>query len=209
MSEWESQPRQEMLKCKVRRKKAGLIANDYHAFYREEGMLEDLRQVLEVGTEPEYLNRDLRYFNFKWLAAEVQFQVVVVDPPWRIRGGQQNDSQFMFNNSKFSLEYNTMANADVEAMPLQELGADLVFMWILNTMTKESMAILNRWGYEVRDQLVWVKLKDGKVFLTHGYYFMHSYEICLVGARPGLRLDALKVGNLIFAEVAAKSQKPV
>lgn len=33
-----------------------------------------------------------------------------MDPPWRIKGGQQNDSQFMFSNCKFTLEYNTMSN---------------------------------------------------------------------------------------------------
>lgn len=35
---------------------------------------------------------------------------MIIDPPWRIKGAQQNDSQFMFSNCKFSLEYNTMAN---------------------------------------------------------------------------------------------------
>lgn len=37
------------------------------------------------------------------------------------------------------------------------------------------------WGYELVEELVWVKLKDEKINLTHGYYFMHSYEVCLVG----------------------------
>jgi mRNA (2'-O-methyladenosine-N6-)-methyltransferase len=43
--------------------------------------------------------------------------------------------------------------------------------------------ILNAWGYEVVDQIIWVKLKDGKVNMTHGFYFMHSFEICLVGRK--------------------------
>jgi N6-adenosine-specific RNA methylase IME4 len=88
------------------------------------------------------------------------------------------------------------------------LGADLIFLWVLNTMSKESMQILNRWGYEVRDQLTWVKLKEGEISLTHGFYFMHSYEVCLVGARPGVHYKAPLANNLLFSEVGKKSQKP-
>ena len=43
--------------------------------------------------------------------------------------------------------------------------------------------ILNFWGYKVVDHIIWVKLKDDKVNMTHGYYFMHSFEICLVGIK--------------------------
>jgi N6-adenosine-specific RNA methylase IME4 len=63
---------------------------------------------------------------------------------------------------------------------------------------------------------VWVKLKDEKINLTHGYYFMHSYEVCLVGYKCKKDKDPsekLKVRqgiswNAIFAEVREKSQKP-
>ena len=41
--------------------------------------------------------------------------------------------------------------------------------------------MMSKWGYEVVDQLIWVKLKDNKMYLQHGYYFMNSFEICLVG----------------------------
>jgi mRNA (2'-O-methyladenosine-N6-)-methyltransferase len=54
-----------------------------------------------------------------------------------------------------------------------------------------------------------VKLKDEKISLTHGYYFMHSYEVCLVGYKCKKEKDPrekLKVRqgiswNAIFAEV--------
>jgi hypothetical protein len=39
------------------------------------------------------------------------------------------------------------------------------------------------------DEITWVKLRDGKIYLTHGYYFMHSYEVCLVGYKGGKNLD--------------------
>ena len=72
--------------------------------------------------------------------------------------------------------------------------------------------MLNKWGYQVIDQIIWVKLKDSKIYLSHGYYFMHSFEMCLVGykCKPGeiFEYNAKISSNVVFGEVRKKSQKP-
>ena len=144
-----------------------------------------------------------------------KFEVVLIDPPWRIKGAQQNDSQFMFSNCKFSLEYNTMANSEIGRIPLHLLADEgFIFVWILNSQLDASIEILEGWGYELVEEVVWVKLKDEKINLTHGYYFMHSYEVCLVGYKRRRGSEArvrVRQGvswNAVFAEVREKSQKP-
>lgn len=78
---------------------------------------------------------------------------------------------------------------------------------------------MQTWGYELIDEITWIKLRDGKIYLTHGYYFMHSYEICLVGYKnkkaakyknpeDKLKVRAPFMNNTMFAEVRKKSQKP-
>lgn len=78
---------------------------------------------------------------------------------------------------------------------------------------------MQTWGYELIDEITWVKLRDGKIYLTHGYYFMHSYEICLIGYKSikktknkkpqeRLKLRGSVMNNTMFAEVRKKSQKP-
>jgi hypothetical protein len=49
-----------------------------------------------------FINCDLRYYNMDFITEKFgSFDVIVIDPPWRIRGGQRNsDSPFMFSNSK-------------------------------------------------------------------------------------------------------------
>lgn len=136
-----------------------------------------------------------------------------MDPPWRIKGGQQNDSQFMFSNNKFSLDYNTMSNQAILNLHIEKLSQKgFIFLWILNTQMNVGYEMLNKWGYEVIDQIIWVKLKDNKIFMTHGYYFMHSFEICLVGYKCPIgeyvEYHSKVSNNLIFAEVRKKSQKP-
>lgn len=163
-----------------------------------------------------YLNCDVRYFNWQLFAEEVgKFEVVLIDPPWRIKGAQQNDSQFMFSNCRFSLEYNTMANSEIGRIPLHLLaGEGFIFLWILNSQLDASIEIMEGWGYELVEEVVWVKLKDEKISLTHGYYFMHSYELCLVGykrsrgAQQRLQVRQGVSWNAVFAEVREKSQKP-
>lgn len=61
--------------------------------------------------------------------------------------------------------------------------------------------------------MIWVKLRNEKIYLTHGYYFMHSYEICLVGYKnikkdPSINIRSSINPNVVFGEVRKKSQKP-
>ena len=76
----------------------------------------------------------------------------------------------------------------------------------------ECVSILEKWGYELVDMIVWVKIKDKKVYLSHGYYLMHSYEICLIGykcpSNQHVEYFSKISNNLLFAEVTKKSQKP-
>ena len=51
-----------------------------------------------------FVNCDVRYLNWDLFVEDVgKFDVMIIDPPWRIKGAQKNDSQFMFSNCKFSL----------------------------------------------------------------------------------------------------------
>ena len=67
---------------------------------------------------------------------------------------------------------------------------------------------MEQWGYELVEEVVWVKLKDQKINMTHGYYFMHSYEVCLIGYKNNKQLEAKPMSlnanvswNTVFAEV--------
>jgi len=130
-----------------------------------------------------YINCDVRYFNFDYLVNRIgQFDVIMLDPPWRIKGAQKNDSGFMFSNSKFNLEYNTMSNNEILSMPLEKLSKKgFCFLWVLNSILNVGYECLNKWGYEVVDQITWVKTRNQKICITQGYYFLHSSELCLVG----------------------------
>lgn len=136
-----------------------------------------------------------------------------MDPPWRIKGGQQNDSGFMFSNSKFNLDYETMSNQEIMNLRIEKLSKKgFCFLWILSNQINTAYEMMAKWGYEVVDQIIWVKLKNSNISLTHGYYLMHSFEMCLVGYKcpPGehVEYNSKISNNVIFAEVRQKSRKP-
>ncbi len=74
--------------------------------------IDKIREGFQNPDKATFINCDVKYFNWQLFSEEVgKFDVLIIDPPWRIKGAQQNDSQFMFSNCRFSLEYSTMSNS--------------------------------------------------------------------------------------------------
>lgn len=183
---------------------------------------EILENILGDGLETkleenEYINCDLRYFNLDYIVERHGFfDVIAIDPPWRIKGGQKNsDSPFMFSNNKFQLEYDTLSNQEIMDIPIEKLSRKgFCFLWVLSGNMQAGYECLNKWGYECVDHLIWVKTSKGgsRAMISHGFYFLHSTETCLVGYKchPDEKLEIIsKISNdLIISDVRKKSQKP-
>lgn len=187
-------------------------------------LVSELLDALETGhatlrklETTTYFNCDLRYFNLDYVVEKFgAFDIVAIDPPWRIRGGQKNsDSPYMFSNNKFTLEYDTLSNQEIMDIPVEKLSAKgFCFLWVLSSNIIAGYECLHKWGYECIDHLIWVKTTCGgrRAMVSHGFYFLHSTETCLVGYKcaPGSKVEfRSKISNdLILADVRKKSQKP-
>ena len=157
-----------------------------------------------------FINCDLQYFNLELLRASLNFSfdVIMVDPPWPIKG-QRNDRQ-MFSNNSFKHAYNIMHKSDIMNLRVECLSdAGFCFLWVLNSILDTGYACLKKWGYEVIDQIVWVKTKGGKTMAGPGYYFHHGSEICLVGLKrkegKAIHYNPRQASNVIHAEVRKSS----
>jgi hypothetical protein len=87
-------------------------------------ILSELVDAMEAFKVQTYLNCDLRYYNLDFIVEKYgYFDVIAIDPPWRIRGGQKNsDSPYMFTNNKFQLEYDTLSNESILEIPIEKLS---------------------------------------------------------------------------------------
>jgi mRNA (2'-O-methyladenosine-N6-)-methyltransferase len=163
--------------------------------------------------EGTYINCDLRYYDLSLLG---KFDVVLIDPPWRIRGAQNvSDEKTIFNNNRFTMQYNTMSNEEIMDLDVGNLSErGFIFLWTINSQLQTAFECLNRWGYTFVDRITWVKKTNrDSVFIGQGYYLLHSTEICLIGAKKDAEGNYLEVvqkvsNDLIFASTQKKSQKP-
>eukprot|EP00002_Diphylleia_rotans_P022530 TRINITY_DN4411_c0_g2_i8.p1 TRINITY_DN4411_c0_g2~~TRINITY_DN4411_c0_g2_i8.p1 ORF type:complete len:554 (-),score=64.39 TRINITY_DN4411_c0_g2_i8:120-1781(-) len=170
------------------------------------------RDTDERFREGTYVNCDLRYFNLSCLG---KFDVVMIDPPWRIRGGEREmGEQTLFSNTSFKHEYYTLSNQEILDIDIGALSTKgLIFLWVINSQMPFAFECLNKWGYEYLDRVMWIKTtKHQNIAIGPGYHFLHSTEICLVGFKcpRGETTQFIgKVNNdIIFAPVRDKSRKP-
>mmetsp|Transcript_34808 Transcript_34808/g.53459 ORF Transcript_34808/g.53459 Transcript_34808/m.53459 type:complete len:155 (-) Transcript_34808:468-932(-) len=119
----------------------------------------------------------------------------------------------MFSNNRFNLNYSTMSNHEIMNIPVEDLSRKgFCFLWILNSQMDVGYECMHKWGYQVVDQITWIKTKNGKVHISHGFYLLHSSEVCLVGYKcpTGMNVcfNSKISNNLLVADIRKKSQKP-
>ena len=93
---------------------------------------------------------DIRYFDFEGLVNLTgHFDIIVVDPPYE--GDIENAANHQ-NSMKINIQ-------DIMNLRIETLSNNgFIFLWILNKYMNFGYDCLQKWGYEVVDQIVWVKL---------------------------------------------------
>lgn len=155
----------------------------------------------EIFKQFTYINCDLRYFNLNYLIQRIgYFDVILIDPPWRFK------QKSTFN----TLSNNDIINIKVEC--LSEKG--FCFLWVTPSFIKTGYYCLNKWGYDVIDQIIWVKQQNNTLYISKekGHCFFQSFAMCLVGYKcpNGKHVDyKSKVSsNVIISEIESTSKKP-
>jgi hypothetical protein len=105
------------------------VEKEYSEEVKKYHLQKDAFNESNLGSKT-FINCDLRFFNFDLITSRIgHFDVIMLDPPWRIKGGQRNDSSFMFSNSKFNLEYNTLSNNEIISLPVEKLSRKGMFKY--------------------------------------------------------------------------------
>ena len=142
--------------------------------------------------------REERIVKAKTLAASMKelngelgkFPVIYCDPPWEYECAQ-SDSRKVEN------QYPTMTLKELCDLSIGEIVAPdaVLFMWTTSPKLKESLQVMEAWGFQYRTCAVWVKERIGM-----GYYFRQQHELLLVGKKgelppppPGTRISSVMV----------------
>jgi mRNA (2'-O-methyladenosine-N6-)-methyltransferase len=140
------------------------------------------------------------------LIEHCQFDVVVMDPPWQLATANPTRG--------VSLGYSQLTDHDIASLPVPQLQKQggFLFVWTINAKYKWTLDLFEKWGYQMVDEIVWVKLTvNRRMAKSHGYYLQHAKEVCLVGKKgrdpPGMRKSGVG-SDVICADRRGQSQKP-
>jgi len=106
------------------------------------------------------------------LQRNVKFRTIYADPPW----------QYSNQGSRAATDnhYQTMPIADIAALPVRELAADVaqLHLWTTSAFMRDAFDIMVAWGFEYKSTLVWEKPQLGL-----GNYWRNCHEYLLLGTR--------------------------
>ena len=150
------------------------------------------------------VHANVTQFDWKPLCDAVQFDVIMMDPPWQLATANPTRG--------VSLGYSQLNDDFIAKLPVGKLQTNgLLFVWVINAKYQWTLAQFKKWGYTFVDEIVWVKVTNSRrLAKSHGFYLQHAKEVCLV-ARKGNNPPGMVAGvgsDVIFAPRRGQSQKP-
>ncbi len=130
------------------------------------------------------------------------FDVIMMDPPWQLSGANPTRG--------VTISYDSLSDQEIGKLPVPQLQTGgLLLLWTINAKYTFSLSLLDKWGYEYVDEVVWVKKTcNNKIAKSHGYWLQHAKETCLVGRKGPVQFAKVSIPDVIFSQRRGQSQKP-
>lgn len=110
------------------------------------------------------------------------YSVIVADPPWSPRDklpGKTRGAARQYPVMSTPAICSFLFNHDI-----RPATSALLFLWRLASMQHEALTVALAWGFEVKAEVVWLKLTKNHVpWFGMGRYVRGSHETCLIAAR--------------------------
>eukprot|EP00039_Didymoeca_costata_P003135 m.65375 g.65375 ORF g.65375 m.65375 type:complete len:503 (-) comp11731_c0_seq1:84-1592(-) len=182
IDEWDLKRQKSLATQPNRTQDTDVIKTEYHQT--------DMRTVPE-----QWIQCDVRQFNMEVIG---KFSVIMADPPWDIH---------------MELPYGTMSDDEMRKLPVKGLSDDgYIFLWVTGRAMELGRQCLKGWGYEFKQELLWVKTNQLQKLNRSGrtgHWLNHCKEHCLIGikGKPQATNRVLDC-DVIVAEVRDTSHKP-
>lgn len=142
------------------------------------------------------------------IAEYKKYKLIYADPPW-----EYNDKAHAGKRGA-CYKYNMMAAENICELPIPKIADPagcLLAMWWTGPMMREALAVVDAWGFTLKNALgfTWAKTtKHGKYHFGMGNLTRANAECCLFATigKP-VRVSAA-VSQLVVAQVREHSRKP-
>ena len=129
----------------------------------------------------------------------MKFHTILADAPW--------DYKNQGSRAATGNHYRTMPTADIAALPIEKLAADVsqLHLWATEPFLEDALHIMKAWGFERKSTLVWEKTQLGL-----GNYWRVCHEYLLLGTRGGAQFPDGQHGHrsVLRSDRLKHSQKP-
>ncbi|GHU07446.1 DNA methyltransferase [Alphaproteobacteria bacterium] len=125
-----------------------------------------------------------------------KYDVIVADPPWDINQKGKYGA---------SSHYNVENLDKIKSLPVKELAAEdcMLWIWVTKDILLQVDEILEAWGFDYNNFVVWVKDKVGL-----GKYVRNSAEICILATRGKPEVGFRSQPNWFYSPRQEHSHKP-
>ena len=139
-----------------------------------------------------------------------RFGTILADPPWRF----SNRTGKMAPEHRRLMRYETMPFQEMRDLPIAQAAANPshLYLWVPNALIQEGLAVMERWGFQYKTNIVWYKIRkdggpDGRGV---GFYFRNVTELLLFGVRGYLRTSSpgRTHVNILMTQKREHSRKP-
>lgn len=131
-----------------------------------------------------------------------KFSVILADPPWRYDHSVSDDKAI-------ENHYPTMTVEEIAELPVPDICTEsaVLYLWVTNPKLKDGLYILDRWGFDYRTNICWLKEFNG---LGIGYWARSRHELLLIGTKGDIPCPAPNVRpeSVILSKRKRHSQKP-
>lgn len=137
-----------------------------------------------------------------------KYSIIYADPPWKYNDESSKASRTV------NLQYDTMKTKDMFNFPINKISANnsVCFMWATYPKLKESIELLEKWGFIYKTvAFTWVKKnrKNNDYFMGMGYYTRSNAEIVLLGVKgKPLKRISHSVRQILDNRIDEHSKKP-
>jgi len=126
-----------------------------------------------------------------------EYNLIVIDPPWPGTGAYDPDG---FRGAG---DYPTMTLEEIQAIKLPAAQDCVLWLWGIDYHLKETLAILEAWGFERKSTLVWVKDKMGI-----GHWLRNQHEYCFLATKGKPIFHGEDIPSILRAPRREHSEKP-
>ena len=128
---------------------------------------------------------------------EKKYQVIVIDPPW------QYGTKYNPDGRRVASPYPEMSIEELERLELPADDNCILWLWTTNAFLHDAFHLMEKWGFEYKTLLTWVKDKMGV-----GVWLRGQTEHCLLGVKGKPVINLTNQSTVLFAPNRGHSRKP-